>query len=427
LLVLLLVSAFFSIRSQQESNENTVLLEQSNAVLLEIESVTATINEAESAQRGYLATGLPSFLSPFYGTYRKTLGKLFLLQRMLGGDKVQRGRLDRLSGLVRQRFLLLYKGIGAKDNLKVLLREREVKNSISSVIAALRDTERRKLVLLDRNASESRKRTVSLTLLFSLLGISIGGFFLLRINREMLGRVKAELQLKLKKHRLEQYTRELEQIAYISAHDLKEPLRSIASYSELMVKYAGDSDKERLEAYSSVLIAKVKRMSEIIDALQDFISITSNGTEFVTVSTQAALDNVQRRYGEVIRQTQAVIKGDRLPAVKGIPVQVEQLFENLIDNAIKFRRSSESPVIEIQVKETDQMWQFSVKDNGIGIEDKYFHKLFRVFNTLHPEKYQGTGIGLAKCKKIVECHEGTIWLESRPEEGATVTFTLPKA
>lgn len=427
LLVLLLVSACLSFKSQSDNNENTASLEKGNAILFEIESITATLNDAESAQRGYQLTGLPSFLAPFHGAFRKTLIKLYNLENLLSDDLMQQRRSQALGQLIRKRFSLLYRTLVAKNTKETLSEENALKSNIRTLTGALRETENRRLGELMEKASDSKRRTRILTLFFTALGLGTAGMFFFRISEEIVKRSRAEVELKLKNHRLEQYTRELEQIAYISSHDLKEPLRSIASYSELMVMHSGDNDKGKLQSYCDALIGKVRKLASIIDALNDFSRITNEEGKCVTVNCQDTLERIRKAYSDQIQTTNTLIKSDILPSVKGIPLQIEQVFQHLIDNAIKFRKPDQPPVIEIQVKEADHMWQFSIRDNGIGIDSKYSHKLFKVFNTLHSkDQYQGNGIGLAKCRKIVECHDGKIWLEPM-SEGAAFSFTLPKA
>lgn len=429
LLVLLLFSAYLSIKSQVDNNESTETLECSNSALFELESIDATLNDAESAQRGYELTKKPSFLAPFYGAYRKTLIKLYHLKSLFKDDGIQQNRLARLNELIRERFVLLYKNIYTGNTQENLNHENILKSKLRIVIGSMKNMENRKQKELVQRSADSKERMVFLNILFSILGLGTAVVFFVKNTQEIVKRSRTEVQLKLKNHRLQQYTAELEQIAYISAHDLKEPLRAIGCYSELIVKSAkDDKDQMKMDEYSEVLIKKVRSMSSIIDALSEFSRISNDPAYFVKINCEETLEKIKKNYADEIWKTNTVIKADVLPSVKGIPVQVEQVFEHLIDNAIKFRRPGQNPVIDIRVSETDQMWQFSFRDNGIGIDSKYSHKLFKVFNRLHNrDQYSGNGIGLAKCKKIIESHEGRIWYEPSETQGAVFNFTLPKA
>lgn len=243
--------------------------------------------------------------------------------------------------------------------------------------------------------------------------------------RDITERKKAEELLKLKLEELARSNAELEQFAYISSHDLQEPLRMIASYLQLLQrKYQGNLD-EKADKYIYFAVDGASRMQNLITDLLEFSRVTTKARELEPTDCKSVLDQVLLDLEVSIKENDASISYGSLPVVMADSVQFTQLFQNLISNAIKFR-SEKSPKIEISAnKETDK-WLFSVKDNGIGIDPKYSERIFEVFKRLHKrEEYPGTGIGLSICKKIVERHGGQIWVESEPDKGSTFYFTLP--
>ncbi|HII93850.1 MAG TPA: PAS domain S-box protein [Methanosarcina sp.] len=243
--------------------------------------------------------------------------------------------------------------------------------------------------------------------------------------RDITERKKAEKLLKLKLEELARSNAELEQFAYVSSHDLQEPLRMIASYLQLLQrKYQGKLD-EKADKYIYFAVDGASRMQNLINDLLEFSRVTTKAREFEPTDLQSVLDRVLFDLDVSITENEASISYGSLPVVLADSVQFTQLFQNLISNAIKFR-SEKTPKIEISAKKETDQWLFSVKDNGIGIDPKYSERIFEVFKRLHKrEEYPGTGIGLSICKKIIERHGGQIWVESEPDKGSTFYFTLP--
>jgi len=219
--------------------------------------------------------------------------------------------------------------------------------------------------------------------------------------------------------------KELEQFAYVASHDLQEPLRMVSSYTQLLARrYKGklDADADEFIAFA---VDGVVRMQRLINDLLAYARIGSDGGEITPVDSGAALDKAIANLSAVIRDNNAAISRTVMPVVPADPAQLAQLFQNLLSNALKFRRE-EPPKIAISAELTDARWHFTVRDSGIGIEPTYFDRIFVIFQRLHTrDKYAGTGIGLSICKKIVERHRGAIWLESEVGAGSTFHFALP--
>ena len=243
--------------------------------------------------------------------------------------------------------------------------------------------------------------------------------------RDITERKKAEEILKLKLEELARSNAELEQFAYVSSHDLQEPLRMISSYLQLLQRrYQGKID-EKADKYIYFAVDGAARMQVLINDLLEFSRVTTRAREPEPTDCEFVLNQVLSNLDLYIKENKATVSHDPLPEVMADNTQLAQVFQNLIINGIKFH-SEEAPKIHISAEKKAKEWLFSVQDNGIGIDPQYSEKIFEVFKRLHKkEEYPGTGIGLAICKKIVERHGGRIWVESELGKGSTFYFTLP--
>lgn len=248
----------------------------------------------------------------------------------------------------------------------------------------------------------------------------------LRMTREQLDEKLGELWSK--NQVLEKYitsNAELEKFAYIASHDLREPIRSIVGFTQLLQKrFDAQMDNEAKEFLGNI-INSAQRMNTLVLGLLDYSRVSSNGKPFAAANLNEVLEKVQNDLNVMIGETGAVVSIEKLPTINCDELQIRQLFQNLISNGIKFRKANVFPRIRIAVQEKDGKQIFSVSDNGIGLDMKYSENVFHIFSRLHTsDKYPGSGIGLAVCKKIVERHNGKIWLESEIGKGTTFYFTL---
>ncbi|KJK43366.1 histidine kinase [Lentzea aerocolonigenes] len=231
------------------------------------------------------------------------------------------------------------------------------------------------------------------------------------------------------KTELQRSNAELEQFAYVASHDLQEPLRKVASFCQLLQRRYGGQLDERADQYIQFAVDGAKRMQGLINDLLAFSRVGRITREQTVVDLNEIVRQIVDNYSERIEETGARLEIAELPSVRGEASLLSAVFQNLISNALKFK-GEEAPVIHVEVEPDGEMWKFSVRDNGIGIEPEYADRIFVIFQRLHPkDAYPGTGIGLAMCRKIVEYHGGTIWLKTQvdPEtnSGTSFEFTLP--
>jgi PAS domain S-box-containing protein len=256
---------------------------------------------------------------------------------------------------------------------------------------------------------------------------SAEGILVTAAIRDISVRKKSEEQLVKTVGELKRSNDELQQFAYVASHDLQEPLRMVASYTQLLAsRYKGrlDSDADEFIAFA---VDGCNRMQRLIQDLLAYSRAGTSAKALREISSEDALNGALANLRVTIKQSGAVVTHDPLPALRTDDTQLSQVFQNLVGNAIKYR-SAEVPHIHISVTNNGgREWRFSVRDNGLGIDPQYFEKIFVLFQRLHGrEEFEGTGIGLAVCKKILERLGGRIWVESRPRWGSTFFFALPQ-
>jgi PAS domain S-box-containing protein len=217
---------------------------------------------------------------------------------------------------------------------------------------------------------------------------------------------------------------DLVQFGYVASHDLQEPLRAVASCVQLLQKrYAGQLDA-RADEFIAHAVAGTKRMETLINDLLAYSRVGTEARPVMHTNCEVVLTNALENLAVAVTESGAVVTHDPLPVLEADPTQLAQVFQNLIANAIKFR-AERTPIIHIGAESMGGGWTLSVTDNGIGIEPQYFERIFQVFQRLHTRKeYQGTGIGLAICKKIIERHGGRLWVESQLGKGSVFRFNL---
>jgi len=247
------------------------------------------------------------------------------------------------------------------------------------------------------------------------------GFVVLYLSDQL---SKREFELKNIIEDLERSNEDLQQFAYVSSHDLQEPLRAIISFSQLLEDDYHDKLDKNGKEFLFFITDGAKKMNTLIKDLLTYSRITTHAKPPNWNNLENILKDALFNLSESIKESNAIITYDKLPTLKVDKTQMLQLFQNFISNGIKFRRE-ETPKIHVGVKKIQFGWLFSIKDNGIGIESKYFDRIYNIFYRLHTkEEYPGTGIGLPICRKIIQRYGGQIWVESELGKGSTFFFTI---
>jgi PAS domain S-box-containing protein len=239
-------------------------------------------------------------------------------------------------------------------------------------------------------------------------------------------RKKAEEALRQAAEDLKRSNRELEQFAYVASHDLQEPLRIVVGFLKLLDERYNAQLDEKAKTYIHYAIDSAGRMSQLINDLLAYSRVERGMKKLEPTDVNKALAQALINLDPSIQEAAATVTYDALPTIDGDATQLSQLFQNLIGNAIKFRRDGISPQIHVGCCRDGDRWLISIRDNGIGIDPANYRRVFLIFQRLHDQReYPGTGIGLAICKKIVEYHRGRIWIESKPDEGSTFFCSFP--
>jgi PAS domain S-box-containing protein len=256
---------------------------------------------------------------------------------------------------------------------------------------------------------------------------------LLTLNAELEKRVgertaqleQANAALERQAGELERSNAELEQFAYIASHDLQEPLRMVASFTQLLARRYRDKLDADADDFIAYIIEGAVRMQDLIDDLLAFSRLGRSGKALAPTDCTEVLANVCANLRKTIEDSGAELTIDALPTIVAERSQLLQVFQNLVGNALKFHKENETPRVQVGSRRQGHEWLFWVRDNGIGVDPQYSERIFQVFQRLHRKDYAGTGIGLAICKKAVESHGGRIWIESMPDQGSVFYFTIP--
>lgn len=256
-------------------------------------------------------------------------------------------------------------------------------------------------------------------------GVEVHSGLLYATARNITEEVKASRSLKIYASKLEAKNKELEQFAYIASHDLQEPLRTVTSFTEMLAQEYEDKFDEQGKQMMDYITQAGARMRQLIKGLLDYSRLGHNSKQR-DVDCNQIVESVREDLAKALDESSATLKVKKLPTVQGYEIELRLLFQNLISNALKFRQPGLPPKVEVGARKNKDHWEFSVKDNGIGIANAYKEKVFLIFQRLNTrEEYDGTGIGLANCRKIVDLHDGMIWVDSEAGKGSTFFFTIP--
>jgi signal transduction histidine kinase len=437
-------------RSMLKADEDRLWVTHTLLVLDKLDATMIDLLNAETGERGYILTGEASFLEPYNDALRHLDEDEKAVRELTADNPIQQRALDGVGPLISQRMEILrdriearnQEGLVAGAEIVRLGPGKEHMDRIRAEVASMKQEENRLLKLRTEEASRSSRNTRIMIAVGGVLGV---GFLCIAgaiVGQEMQQRSRAEEAVRKLNDELEQRVAnrtaelaerakdlarsnsELQQFAYVASHDLQEPLRMVASFTQLLAKrYAEQLDSDARD-FINYAVDGATRMQTLISDLLNYSRVGTQGRPLVPTESEAVLNNVLESIKYAVEESGAAIAHGPLPQVLADPLQLSQLFQNLLTNAIKFHGES-PPRIRISAERREDDWKISVRDNGIGIAQEHADRIFVIFQRLHTKtEYPGTGIGLAICKKIVERHGGRIWIEPSPGGGTTFCFTM---
>jgi signal transduction histidine kinase len=447
---ILLVVALMSYSSFVRSAEDRQWVLHTYQVIGKLNEVQIGMTDAETGERGYILTGEDSYLEPYLHGLSAASRSIEQVRKLTADNANQQHALDRLEPIIAVRLSELRERVEVRRKQGLTagitaVREgagREYMDQIRAAVASMKSEEERLLTRRSAELTASSQRTRTILVLGDLLGLVFLGIAGVITQREIVQRRKAEeevrkvnadlerkvaertAELAERAKDLERSNMELQQFAYVASHDLQEPLRTIASFTQLLAKRYADKLDDKAREFIGFAVDGSKRMQTLINDLLSFSRVGTQGKALTAVRCDAALDTVLRNLKRAVEESGAVITRDALPVVLADDLQLGQLLQNLVGNAIKFR-GDKRPRIHIGAERNGKGWKISVGDNGIGIAPEHYERIFIIFQRLHTKtQYAGTGIGLAICKKIVERHGGRLWIDPTPGGGSTFSFTI---
>ena len=455
----LFVSGGLSYHNIRRIARNEGMVVHTHEVLDELRDTLQTLSEAESSQRSYLLTADQSYLQSQRGAVATAQAHVDRLKGLTQDNPAQQLRLTNLLPMINARLGSLQTGITTRDREGVegasryvlLGTGRKEMSAIRALVSEMVRTERQLLALREIESGTSYRTTVSTLFVTTLLGLGLVAIAYLLAARELetrrqgveaLSRANEELEERVAtrtadlaetNESLQRSNLELEQFASVASHDLQEPLRKIQAFGDrLQLRYERELGEQGRD-YLSRMLASATRMRSLIDALLTFSRVTTKAQPFTPVDLAETAQEVVLDLEDRIQRTGGRVEVGALPSLEADPLQMRQLLQNLIGNGLKFVRPEVPPVVQVESRifnhaENGEIarCEISVRDNGVGFEEVYLDRIFELFQRLHGrQEYEGTGMGLAICRKIVQRHGGTITAQSAPGRGSTFLVNLP--
>ena len=413
-----------------------------------LERILSLAKDVETGSRGYIITQDTTYLEPYNAALRGLPAQLEKLQALTNSNPEQINRRVRLEELVRDKLAVTKNRLdvtpAAKNSLAIRAEGKHRMAALRQHVALMIDIENSLMTLRNKQAERSFRNTLVIIFTLSLLTFLVLGLSYRVLEQELARRQKNleqlrdfESQLKGQIRQLETSNQELEQFAFVASHDLQEPLRKIQSFSNLITnRYGNLFDADSL-MFMDKISKSAERMSKLIKDLLNFSRISNHQEPFRPVSITAIVQRILDDQELRISGIDAQVELGELPAIEAVSGQIDHLFTNLISNALKFTRPGVQPLIRVQASAVtgqayaglipDRIYtEITVTDNGIGFDEKYVDHIFKVFQRLHGKSaYEGTGIGLAICKRVVMYHHGYITARSQPGVGTTFVVVLP--
>lgn len=462
--IFIVANAVISYWSITTLSENRDRVSRSQEIIEYVYRTLSAVKHAETSQRGYLLTGDTEFLDRYQTSIGDMESSLDALDRLTADDAEQNLRVPLLRQALNDRKETLDENIVARRDrgLQEVLDSRSLyqgRAEMNRVLMLMDELRHYENAVLEQRRFESRTsaRNVTITIVaanLAGLALLLAAYTLIRRQIAERERSKAELQkahdeleerviqrteeLARANTELERSNRELQDFAYVASHDLQEPLRKIQAFGDrLKVKHRGGLNEEAGD-YLDRMQNAARRMHILINDLLMFSRVTTKAQPFVETDLDAITNDVLSDLEVLLQQTGGTVEKSGLPSIEADPLQMRQLMQNLIANALKFHRDGIPPIIRITGSPSGPNangssgpqhlpeYTITVEDNGIGFDEKYLDRIFTPFQRLHGRGvYDGTGIGLAVCRKIVERHGGTLTAQSTPGKGSKFIVTLP--
>jgi signal transduction histidine kinase len=444
-LVIILYLSWLYYQSFQRSNNYISKVEHAYKVVLQISELEAYLKEAETGQRGFLLTNDSIFLKPYLDIRGNIKPGFDSLRNLTSGNITQQRLLNKAGLLINnaiERFQhnrFYYN----KQTPGLSARLTETKGVMDSLARVFRQLEHEEANMVRTRAFSSELYDEDLPQYFGAIFLFAFLIFVvsfLVIYKEFRRRFRYQKELELKINEINTYNAELEQIAFATSHDLQEPLRRIQTFSDrLTSRYAGELSEE-----AKMIVQRIdysaRRMQGLIEDLMNFTNLVRNGEELEEVNTEELLDEVMASLQEKIKAKKAVIHIGQMPLITGYRQQLFLMFRALLDNAIKFSKRGIEPVVTVQwVATTDEeleipakapgrrsLIKITVRDNGIGFNNEFNQKIFRIFQRLHTgNEFEGKGIGLAIVERVMTNHNGYVLASGEPNGGAEFSLYFP--
>jgi signal transduction histidine kinase len=448
---LILLMTFLSFRKTKNLIEQSTSIEHFQEVQKTLEKLFSILKDAETSQRGYILSEDTSQLQLFEKSLLQTRSLKFKLDSLLSERLIQKFRLDTLSVLIDDRILLMRTVLDHKNDVETDQKKKTFLNLFGQGIAKMnqirllidRMQQREEEQLANYRIESIRLGNVTPFFLFLLSSISITLIFIsyFAMSRELQKRIEYERELAINIEELNRSNSDLEHFAYVASHDLQEPLRKIRSFSDRLVTKHSPLLNEDAKTMIDKIQNAAGRMQILIDDLLGFSRLLNVSRQTETVDLNEIVKEVMSDLEVNIHSKNAKINWSKLPVIDATPSMMRQLFQNLIANSLKFSKPEETPQITIthrvikgkeikgieSLKPNHAYHKIEISDNGIGFEEKYLDKIFIIFQRLHGKlDYEGTGIGLAVCKRIMTLHHGFITAKSTLGDGATFILYFPK-